>query len=157
LHPTWNKNPIYLLGLNTQERCKVKISLSRSEKEWKAACRKDGVGNMIGFYLMVGKTPNRGMGEIMHEGRTWNESPFVIHHSISTPDNFFLDPLPNDEVYAIMPTTFEPSCTGSFFLSVVTEADFTLKLSKGGGATRGGGGAESLLGGSSSKGDLMKM
>jgi len=42
-----------------------------------------------------------------------------------------LRPLGEDEVYTIMPTTFEPGKRGGFFLSVVTEADFVLHRDTG--------------------------
>jgi hypothetical protein len=51
---------------------------------------------------------------------------------VSTPAKFTLRPLPDDEVYIIMPTTFESGKKGSFFLSVVTDADFVLRRDSGG-------------------------
>ena len=46
-----------------------------------------------------------------------------------------LKPLGEDEVYMIMPTTFEPGKKGGFFLSVVTEVDFVLRKDSGAAAT----------------------
>lgn len=46
---------------------------------------------------------------------------------VSTPAQFKLQPLPEDEVYVIMPATFESGKKGGFFLSVVTDADFSLR------------------------------
>jgi hypothetical protein len=143
LHPDWKKNPKFHLKLNCSNATKVQISVSRPEKEWKSVCLKDSIGCMMGFYLMQGRKPNRDMGFISHDGKAWNESPFVPLHNVSTPQNFVLDPLADDEVYCIMPATFEPGKTGSFFLNVVTEADFSLKVDKGeGGLRKGRGSAE---------------
>ncbi|CAN0526720.1 unnamed protein product, partial [Scytosiphon promiscuus] len=38
---------------------KVRISVSRPEKDWKNKCNRDSVGCMMGFYLMAGAKPNR--------------------------------------------------------------------------------------------------
>ena len=65
------------------------------------------------------------------DGKPWGESAFVPMSSVSTPTNFFLEPLADDgsgnDVYTIMPATFEPGKVGSFFLSVVADCEFMLK------------------------------
>lgn len=72
-------------------------------------------------------SPSRDVSEeIYHEGEPWSETPFVPMHAVSTPLNFELEPL-DDEVYTIIPTTFEPGNTGPFILSVVADSDFTLQ------------------------------
>ena len=90
----------------------------------------------MGFYLMQGHKPNRDMGNIYHEGKPWGESPFVPLHSVGTPEGFMLAPLPEGEVYSIMPCTFDPGKKGSFFLSVVTDVDFTLTSASGSSKTK---------------------
>ena len=75
----------------------------------------------------MGAKPNREVTSVMHEGKPWTESAFVPLHSVSTPRDFFLDPLPNDEVYTIMPAIFEPKHQGSFMISVTTDVEFTFK------------------------------
>mmetsp|Transcript_16174 Transcript_16174/g.21413 ORF Transcript_16174/g.21413 Transcript_16174/m.21413 type:complete len:978 (+) Transcript_16174:224-3157(+) len=127
LHPDWKKNPKFSLKLSGQSAAKVKITLSRPEKDWKNTCIRDTVGSMIGFYLMQGDRPNREGGGIYYEGKLWSESPFVPMHQVSTPDNFYLDPLPDNRSYTIMPSTFEPDKKGPFFISVVTDVEFVLK------------------------------
>ncbi|GMI46565.1 hypothetical protein TrCOL_g11080 [Triparma columacea] len=131
LNPDWKKNPRFNLKLNTTEPANVKIVLSRNEKSWVKECTKDSIGCMMGFYLMQGPKPNRDMGNIFHDGKPWGESPFVPLHSVSTPEGFMLQPLPDGDVYSIMPTTFDPAKKGSFFLSVVTDVDFTLSSGSG--------------------------
>ena len=49
------------------------------------------------------------------------ESAFVPMHSVRTPVDFCIEPLPEDDVYSIIPATFEPGKTGPFFLSVSAE------------------------------------
>ena len=90
---------------------------------------KDSVGSMIGFYLVQGATPARDTAEVYHDGKPWSETPFVPMNSVSTPNGFVLEPL-EDEVYSIIPSTFEPQKTGPFFLSVVADCDFSLQLQK---------------------------
>ena len=46
------------------------------------------------------------------------------------PAGFELEPL-EDEVYTIVPATYESGKTGPFFLSVVSEGDFTLVKDSG--------------------------
>ena len=110
-------------------KAKVRIVLSRPEAEWKAKCTKDMVGCMMGFYIFHGPNPDphHEMGVCHHDGKPWGESAFVPMSTVSTPTNFYLEPLANDEVYTIMPATFEPGKTGSFFLSVVADCEFALK------------------------------
>jgi len=122
------KNPKFFLKLFSNEPAKVKISITRPEKEWKGQCSKDTIGSMIGFYLMVGSKPNRDLDQCpYHDGKPWTESPFVPMHEVSTPGNFYLDPLRDDDVYTIMPCTFEPGKKGTFFVSIMTDAEFSLK------------------------------
>lgn len=133
LYPDWKRNPKYQLRLLSDRPAKVKITLTRPENTWKAQCRKDTVGCMMGFYLMVGAKPSREEnGAIMYEGKPWTESAFVPMHSVSTPRNFYLEPLPDEEVYTIMPAIFEPKHEGSFMLSVSTDVEFQLKRDRGG-------------------------
>ena len=136
LNPDWKKNPRYQLHINSAEASNVKITLSRNEKTWGKQCHKDSIGCMMGFYLMQGSKPTREGGFIYHEGKPWNESSFVPLNSVSTPEGFRLDPLPDDEYYSIMPATFDAGKKGPFFLSVVMDADFTLKLDKGDGTEK---------------------
>jgi hypothetical protein len=127
LYPEWRRNPKYHLRLMTDRPAKVKICLTRPEREWKSVCQGDMVGCMIGFYLLVGPKPNRDATSVVHEGKPWTESAFVPLHTISTPRELHLDPLPNDECYTIMPAIFEPKHQGSFMLSVTTDVEFTFK------------------------------
>jgi hypothetical protein len=131
LNADWKRNPKFHLRLLSDRPAKVKITLTRPESVWQSQCKRDTVGNMMGFYLMVGSKPNRDTGNIMHDSRPWNESAFVPMHSVSTPQNFYLEPLMDEEVYCIMPAIFEPKHTGPFMLSVTTDVDFQLKKDRG--------------------------
>ena len=44
--------------------------------------------------------------------------------AVSTPANFCLDPLPEGDVYTIIPATFDPGHHGAFFVTVSAECDF---------------------------------
>ena len=137
MHQCWKKNPLYHLRLLGNKRSKVKISLSRpaGNASWKAQTGKDSVGSMIGFYLVQGPAPARDAAEVYHDGKPWSETPFVPMNSVSTPSNFVLEPL-EDEVYSIIPATFEAGKKGPFFLSVVADCDFSLQLQKDSSRTR---------------------
>ena len=118
----------YHLRLLGPARTKVKITLSRPAGDWKEQMRKDTVGCMLGFYVVPGPSPDRrGMEEIFHDGQPWSETPFVPTHSVGTPQGFELEPL-EDEVYTIIPATYEPGKTGPFFLSVVSEGEASADL-----------------------------
>eukprot|EP00953_Heterococcus_sp_UTEX-ZZ885_P001844 1510-Heterococcus_DN1.PRE.4 len=82
LHPdTWKKNPCFHLKLKAPGPTRVRVVLSRPDKDWRAACHSDRVGCMMGFYLLQGSRPVRTPGALFHEGRPWDESPFVPTHS----------------------------------------------------------------------------
>eukprot|EP00752_Nemacystus_decipiens_P004064 g3721.t2 len=108
----------------------VRISVSRPEKDWKNKCIRDSVGCMMGFYLMAGSKPNRNQA-IFHEGRPYEGSPMVPTHEVSTPPGFMLDSNSEDEVFTIMPATFEPGKTGPFFISIATDVEFSLRRDRG--------------------------
>ncbi|GMH62713.1 hypothetical protein TrST_g11300 [Triparma strigata] len=140
LCPDWKKNPKYTLRNLSNSPLPCKIVLSRPASSWSTQTAKDSIGCMLGFYILVGSVLSRDSG-IYHDGKPWNESSFVPLNSVSTPDNFVLPPLPDDEVYTIMPCTFDAGKKGNFFLSVVSEGSFELggkgdgkkeKLEKGG-------------------------
>ena len=63
------------------------------------------------------------------------ESAFVPMHSVRTPVDFCIEPLPEDDVYSIIPATFEPGKTGPFFLSVSAECGTSEEASSVGCAT----------------------
>ncbi|CAM9172987.1 unnamed protein product, partial [Ectocarpus sp. 13 AM-2016] len=127
IHPDWKKNPCFHLKLRTTGPIKVRISLSRPEKDWKNKCIRDSVGCMMGFYLMSGSKPNRNQA-MFHEGRPYEGSPMVPTHEVSTPPGFMLDNSSEDDIFTIMPATFEPGKTGPFFISIATtDADFSLR------------------------------
>ncbi|CAN0583706.1 unnamed protein product, partial [Ectocarpus sp. 12 AP-2014] len=113
IHPDWKKNPCFHLKLRTTGPTKVRISLSRPEKDWKNKCIRDSVGCMMGFYLMSGSKPNRNQA-MFHEGRPYEGSPMVPTHEVSTPPGFMLDNTSEDDIFTIMPATFEPGKTGPF-------------------------------------------
>ena len=45
-------------------------------------------------------------------------------NAVSTPQNFYLDPLPEDEVYTIVPATFDPGHHGPFFVTVSSDVEY---------------------------------
>ena len=51
----------------------------------------------------------------------------VPTHEVSTPPGFMLDSNSEDEVFTIMPATFEPGKTGPFFISIATDVEFSLR------------------------------
>ncbi|CAN0081797.1 unnamed protein product, partial [Phaeothamnion confervicola] len=146
---TWKTNPCYFLKIRTPGvAVPIRITLSRPERDWRAACAADTVGCMMGFYLMRGTRPARRAGAVTHEGRPWDESPFVPTHAVSTPAGFVLDGPPvgdeagggggggrREEVYTIMPATLESGKLGPFLISVVSDADFSLKRDNGTGGS----------------------
>eukprot|EP00753_Platysulcus_tardus_P008548 PLAT16095.1.p1 GENE.PLAT16095.1~~PLAT16095.1.p1 ORF type:complete len:894 (-),score=525.29 PLAT16095.1:252-2933(-) len=127
LQAEWKRNPKFHLALHSMEPAKVRITLSRSEERWRRQVTKDAVGCMIGFYIFPGTKISRDAGGIYHEGKPWNESTFVPMHSVSTPTNFYLDPLPEGEVYTIVAATFGPKKRGPFYLTVTSDQEFSLR------------------------------
>ncbi|CAM9946225.1 unnamed protein product, partial [Hapterophycus canaliculatus] len=115
----------------------VRISVSRPEKDWKNKCIRDSVGCMMGFYLMLGSKPNRNQAifhevsraafNILYSGRPYEGSPMVPTHEISTPPGFKLNCGSEDDLFTIMPATFEPGKTGPFFISITTDVEFSLR------------------------------
>jgi len=131
LHPlTWRKNPKYSLKLNAMEEVKLSITLQRSGEEWDPICAKDPLGSMFGFYVYTGTRPSTETTNILYDGKPWNQTAFVPVHDVSTPQDLLLPPLPHEECYMIMPTTFEPGKHGNYFLSVSSPVDFVFKQEK---------------------------
>lgn len=78
----------------------------------------------------------------------WSETPFVPTNSVSTPPDFELEPL-EDEVYSIIPATFDPDHCGPFVLSVTSDSEVRLTRDVGRGADKpaGAGAAAGGFGG----------
>lgn len=137
LHAEWKKNPKMYLRLKGVRPAKVKITLTRSEREWKGKCKRDTVGTMMGFYLFYGSKFIRegaaGAGNstagytIMVNGRPWNETDFVPLHSVQSPPELVL-PASVTDPFVIMPATYEPNAQGKFVVSVQCDTEFTLSL-----------------------------
>ncbi|ETN16172.1 hypothetical protein PPTG_06374 [Phytophthora nicotianae INRA-310] len=134
LHPDWRQNPKFYLQIQGVRPTKVRITLTRSEREWKTRCQRDSVGTMIGFYLFRG-----GSGKLMRpaeegdsnsnpiviNGRPWSETDFVPLHSVSSPPDLVLSAAAKGG-YVVVPTTYEPGRLGKFVLSVQCDTEFTL-------------------------------
>ena len=123
---TWRRNPKFYLQIRGPAPAAVAISLRRPEAPWRRCCAKDPVGTMIGFYVFRGARPTR-EAAAAHQGKPWSESAFVTTHRVATPERFFLDPLPADDFYTIMPATYDAGHTGPFLLTVETDAAFALR------------------------------
>lgn len=61
------------------------------------------------------------------QGRPYEGSPMVPTHEVSTPLGFMLENNPEDDIFTIMPATFEPGKTGPFFISITTDVEFSLR------------------------------
>jgi hypothetical protein len=139
LHPDWRQNPKFYLQMQGVRPTRVRITLTRSEREWKSRCQRDSVGAMIGFYLFRG-----GSGKLLRpgdasadgessstthpviiNGRPWSETDFVPLHSVTSPPELVLSAAAKGG-YVIVPTTYEPGRLGKFVLSVQCDAEFTL-------------------------------
>ncbi|KAL4094673.1 hypothetical protein PRIC1_010331 [Phytophthora ramorum] len=140
LHPDWRQNPKFYLQMQGVRPTKVRVTLTRSEREWKSRCQRDSVGSMIGFYLFRG-----GSGKLMRpgdssadgsdsgstahpiviNGRPWSETDFVPLHSVSSPPELVLSAAAKGG-YVIVPATYEPGRLGKFVLSVQCDAEFAL-------------------------------
>ncbi|DAZ98418.1 TPA: hypothetical protein N0F65_000132 [Lagenidium giganteum] len=127
LHSEWKKNPKFYLHLKGVRPAKVKITLTRSELEWKAKCKRDAVGTMMGFYLFHGaqKLSREQNSSIVVNGRPWSETDFVPLHVVVSPPELML-PVAFNEPYVIVPATYEPKKYGKFVLSVQCDGEFTL-------------------------------
>ena len=107
---------------------RVKITLRRPEDRWRKKCAKDNaVDCMMGFYVVVGTRVTKEPTGIYHQNVPWTMTGFVPIHEISTPEGFYLDVLPNEEVYTIVPVTYSPGIKGPFFITVEASCDFVLK------------------------------
>jgi hypothetical protein len=141
MNAEWKRNPKFTLELRPrgnemnggeeQQQVppqRVKITLRRPEDRWRKKCAKDNaVDCMMGFYVVAGTRVTKEPTGIYHQNVPWTMTGFVPIHEISTPDGFFLDVLPNEEVYTIMPVTYSPGITGPFFITVEASCDFVLK------------------------------
>ncbi|RLN88863.1 hypothetical protein BBJ28_00015205 [Nothophytophthora sp. Chile5] len=137
LHPQWRQNPTFHLQLQGVRPTKVRVTLSRSELEWKPRCRRDPVGTMMGFYLfrgggsganpakLVRAEDESGASPILVGGRPWSETGFVPLHAVSSPPDLVLSAAAKGG-YVIMPATYEPERLGRFVLSVQCDGEFAL-------------------------------
>ena len=128
MNTDWKRNPKFTLKINGDQPSRVKITLSRPEDRWKKKCAKDdAVDCMMGFYVVCGTRISKEPTGIYHEGQPWTFSGTVPIHEHSTPENFYLEPLPNEEVYTIMPVTYGSGKTGPFFVTVESDGDYVFK------------------------------
>ncbi|RHY43279.1 hypothetical protein DYB38_011395 [Aphanomyces astaci] len=125
LSAEWKKNPKFYLTLKCVRPAAVTIDLYRSEFEWRAKCKKDSVGAMMGFYLLQGSKGSRESSTVVVDGKRWTETDFVPLHHVGISD-LSLPPVFN-ESYVIMPATWEPNKCGRFLLSVSADCEFTLQ------------------------------
>ena len=124
LNPQWKKNPkfsLYVRNTSKTAPARIRITLSRSGSAWRAQCKRDTVGCMIGFYIFV----SRG-GELQQ----YYESTFVPSDELSTDPSFALERLDADSDYIIMPCTHAEGKLGAFVLSIISEYEFTLRKEK---------------------------
>ena len=121
INPNWKKNPKYSIKFKPRikEAEKFRICLHKvGEDNWKKVNRSDHIGSMIGFYVF---------SSIRGAINTVFESPYVPDREVATEDGFELEALAGtDDEYYVMPTTFGEQMKGSFVLSVMSDADFTL-------------------------------
>jgi hypothetical protein len=119
---TWKKNPKYSLRfhnpVSTDGPARFRITLARHGPNWKAACKKDTVGNMIGFYIFLQQGT---------EQSVVYESTFLPDEEVSTEQTFALPQLQQGEVYMIMPCTLNDAKLGAFVLSILSEYEFHIK------------------------------
>jgi hypothetical protein len=119
---TWKKNPKFTLRyhnpVTTDAPARFRITLARHGSTWRPVCKKDTVGNMIGFYIFL----TQGTEQIQIY-----ESTFVPDEEVSTDVNFTLPQLQHGEVYTIMPCTFNDGKVGSFVLSILSEYEFHIR------------------------------
>ena len=128
MNPDWKRNPKFTLELRTDVPSRVHIKLRRPEDRWRKKCAKDNaVDCMMGFYVVAGTRVSKEPTGIYHQGVPWTTTGFVPIHEIATPEGFVLEPLPNEEVYTIMPVTYTPGQHGPFFLTVEADCDFVFK------------------------------
>ncbi|KAF4043020.1 Calpain large subunit [Phytophthora infestans] len=134
LHPDWRQNPKFYLQIQGVRPTKVRITLTRSEREWKSRCQRDSVGTMIGFYLLRGGSSKlvrpaeeggANSNPIVINGRPWSETDFVPLHAVSSPPDLVLSAAAKGG-FVIVPTTYEPGRLGKFVLSVQCDTEFTL-------------------------------
>ncbi|KAJ9524597.1 hypothetical protein QJQ45_024188 [Haematococcus lacustris] len=121
LHPSWRKNPRYLLCLSQQTR--TRISLMRSRQGHSVATprrRSAGVQDMIGFYIIRAADEQ---GTLKGELRSLvlAESTFV-----TTDDNVLEYDLQGGQPFVIIPCTYAPGRIGHFTLAVQAAHDFDL-------------------------------
>ena len=129
MNADWKRNPKFVLSLLAEEHtgpANVTITLSRPEDRWARAVKLDTVGTMMGFYLMAGTRVTRDPTGVNHEGKPWTGTAFMPIHEVSTPQHFTLQPLGEEEVYTIVPATFEPGQLGPFFVTVSADCEFSL-------------------------------
>lgn len=124
-HQTWKKNPKFTLKfhypVNTEDPCRVRITLARHGPLWRTMSKRDTVGCMIGFYIFI----NQG-GDL----QPFFESTFVPDEDFSTEDDFTLPQLGHGQSYTIMPATFADGKCGAFVLSILSEFEFTITKDK---------------------------
>lgn len=119
---TWKKNPKFTLRfhnpVNTDAEARFRITLARQGSHWRPACKKDTVGNMIGFYIFLAQGT---------EQTLVYESTFSPDDEVSTEPSFTLRQLHHGEVYTIMPCTCHDGKIGAFVLSILSEYEFHIK------------------------------
>jgi hypothetical protein len=114
---TWGSNPKYLLKFNTDGYIRCRVTLTRSEKHWKAKIARKTIGCMLGLYIFDGTHKKVAPETLLNEP---NFIPMNEFHEILE------DSRANPNGYIIMPTTYEPNIFGPFVLSVSCDTDFTI-------------------------------
>ena len=124
----WKRNPKFSLELFTDRPAKVDITISRPLDRWEKRAVKDSVGCMMGFYVISVTHVKKEPTGVFHDGKPFVSTPYMPVHKLQTPEDFYLQPLAEKEVYTILPTTYEPEKLGPFFVTVKADCDFRLSL-----------------------------
>lgn len=126
MNSSWLRNPAFVVRpVGPKRDINLKITLHRPEAQWAAKYRQDGVGTMLGFYVI---TCDEGKEARSHDGlkgllaRTQFKAEHEISAEITMP---FGAPQLDQKEVLIIPTTYSPK-SGPFFITVESDRKISL-------------------------------
>jgi len=113
----WMSNPQF--GLRVGALTNVEITLGRPANKWKGSAKARTLESMMGFYVLRGETVGQRVRPEQAEAAVIHQTVFLPAHEVKA--SLYLEPLPDDAPYIIMPATFGAGQRGPFSLGINTD------------------------------------